>query len=87
MTPAHTLSCPVLLGVDRNFTYTTTLNISKFTLQDYFSLSLLFSWTVENADMRLPGIVHFPVLLLLPHSYKLQNGSGMFTIHHKVPKG
>lgn len=52
----------------------------------FFLLSPLFSWTAENADMRLPGTVHFSVLLLLPYSYKFQNGSGLFTIH-QVLKG
>lgn len=86
--------CPILPGVDGNFTHTLTHARTHKQIEDslihptrFLFFSLLFSWTVENADMRLPVPVHFPVSLLLPHSYKLQNGPGLFTIHHKVLEG
>ncbi len=86
--PHPVLSCLALMETSRTHihNHTNRQRIARFTRQDFF-LSLLFSWTVEIADMRLPGIVHFPVSLLLPHSYNLQNGSGLFTIHQEVPQG
>lgn len=81
VTPAYTLSCPVLSGVDGNFA-----RWEDHWIHLRFVLNfLLFTGTVENADSRVCPCFLSPCYYLIHTSFR--TFAGLFTIHHKVPGG